>query len=506
MGKTRTRIKWLIAMAAMLLAFGGGGQVYAAESRLMQVSVDGRKMISYIKCGEAVESADAQIAQYPCENVEITTAGKVSIHTVILLDNSLSISGDNRIKIKDILKRYMQGMPENEAVSFAVFGEDIQFLAEKQNTADVILPLIDEVEFHDQDTYLTDYLFQAVEMVKSDTEYTRFIVISDGVDNNATGITKDELNSKLRENPRPVYTVGHRYKENSGELKNMFALSRITGGEEFLIEDFEDIQLLVDHLHDFSNIYSIKMDIPETVMDGGNRHFLLNIHTKQGDKEVTGEVSMPFALVEEEPEPEPLPEPEPEQIPEPEPEPIPEPEPEPIPEPEPEPKPEPEPAGIGMEKIAGLVLLAAAVTAFLFYKKKSGRDNGNGAKKSKSAAPEAVSEDTQEKEETVFLGGRYLLVLRDRTNPGKIFRYPLDGHVIVGRNIDIVQIAVDYNRTVSGQHCEFYMRNNRCFIRDMNSINHTYLEGRIVNGENEILSGSIVKLGEVEFSVEIMPI
>ena len=474
MGKTRTRIKWLIAMAAMLLAFGGGGQVYAAESRLMQVSVDGRKMISYIKCGEAVESADAQIAQYPCENVEITTAGKVSIHTVILLDNSLSISGDNRIKIKDILKRYMQGMPENEAVSFAVFGEDIQFLAEKQNTADVILPLIDEVEFHDQDTYLTDYLFQAVEMVKSDTEYTRFIVISDGVDNNATGITKDELNSKLRENPRPVYTVGHRYKENSGELKNMFALSRITGGEEFLIEDFEDIQMLVDHIHDFSNIYSIKMDIPETVMDGGNRHFLLNIHTKQGDKEVTGEVSMPFALVEEEPEP--------------------------------EPKPEPEPAGIGMEKIAGLVLLAAAVAAFLFYKKKSGRDNGNGAKKSKSAAPEAVSEDTQEKEETVFLGGRYLLVLRDRTNPGKIFRYPLDGHVIVGRNIDMVQIAVDYNRTVSGQHCEFYMRNNRCFIRDMNSINHTYLEGRIVNGENEILSGSIVKLGEVEFSVEIMPI
>lgn len=207
---------------------------------------------------------------------------------------------------------------------------------------------------------------------------------------------------------------------------------------------------------------------------------------------------MPFALVEEEPEPEPIPEPELE--------PIPEPEPEPIPEPEPEPKPEPEPAGIGMEKIAGLVLLAAAVTAFLFYKKKSGRDNGNGAKKSKSAAPEAVSEDTQEKEETVFLGGRYLLVLRDRTNPGKIFRYPLDGHVIVGRNIDIVQIAVDYNRTVSGQHCEFYMRNNRCFIRDMNSINHTYLEGRIVNGENEILSGSIVKLGEVEFSVEIMPI
>ncbi len=120
--------------------------------------------------------------------------------------------------------------------------------------------------------------------------------------------------------------------------------------------------------------------------------------------------------------------------------------------------------------------------------------------------PEAVSEEIQEKDETMFLGGRYLLVLRDRTNPGKIFRYPLDGHVVIGRNIDIVQIAVDYNRTVSGQHCEFYMKNNRCFIRDMNSINHTYLEGKMINGEHEILSGNTVRIGEVEFSVEIMPI
>ncbi len=503
MGKTRIRIRWLITAAIMFLAFGRSGTAYAAEGRLMQVSVDGGKMISYIECNEAVNSADAQIAQYPCENVEIMAAGDISMHTVILLDNSLSISEDNRIKIKDILKSYMQGLPENETVSLAVFGEEIQFLAEKQNAADAMVSLIDGIEFHDQDTYLTDYLFQAVEMTKSDTEYTRFIVISDGVDNNSIGITRDELNSKLKETTRPVYTIGHIYKDNSEELKNMFALSRITGGEEFLIEDFENIQLLIGSLHDFSNIYSIKMDIPETVMDGGNRHFLLNIHTGQGDREVTGEVSMPFALVEEE-EPEPEQEPEPESLPEPEPEPEPEPTPE--QEPEPLPEPEPEPSGVGMDKIAGLALLAAAVIVLFYYKKKKNGDGGNKAKKKKPAVPEAVSEEIQEKDETMFLGGRYLLVLRDRTNPGKIFRYPLDGHVVIGRNIDIVQIAVDYNRTVSGQHCEFYMKNNRCFIRDMNSINHTYLEGKMINGEHEILSGNTVRIGEVEFSVEIMPI
>lgn len=498
MEKTRIRMKWLIMAAIMFSVFGNVNFVYAAEGRLMQASVDGQKMISYLECGEAIHSADAQIARYPCENVEVAAAEDISIHTVFLLDNSLSISEENRIKIKDILSNYVQNLPENETISLAVFGENIQFLAEKQNGTDAILSLIDGIEFHDQDTYLTDYLFQAVEMVKYDTEYTRFVVISDGVDNKAIGITKDELSGKLREASRPVYTIGHIYKDNSEGLKNMFALSRITGGKEFLIEDFEDVQAIVDQIHDFSNLYSIKMDIPEAVMDGDNRRFLLNIHTQQGDMEVTGEVSMPFALVEEEPEPEPEPVPEPE------------PEPEPLPKPEPEPEPEPEPvtapSGIGIEKIAGLVLLLLAVSVLLFYQKKKKGNGEKKAKKKKAAALEAIPEDVQEKDETTFLGGRYLLVLRDRANPGRIFRYPLDGHVIVGRNIDMVQVAVDYSLTVSGQHCEFYIRNNRCFIRDMNSANHTYLEGRMVNGESEIISGSIVKIGEVEFSVEIMPI
>lgn len=82
----------------------------------------------------------------------------------------------------------------------------------------------------------------------------------------------------------------------------------------------------------------------------------------------------------------------------------------------------------------------------------------------------------------------------------------MDGHVIVGRNIDMVQIPVDYDQTVSGQHCEFYIKNNRFFIRDMNSVNHTYLENTLITSEREIISGSIVRLGAVEFSVEFMPI
>ena len=98
------------------------------------------------------------------------------------------------------------------------------------------------------------------------------------------------------------------------------------------------------------------------------------------------------------------------------------------------------------------------------------------------------------------------MILRDMSDPERIFRYPMDVRVVVGRNVDMVQIAIDYNLTISGRHCEFYIKNNRFFVRDLDSANHTYLEGKMVKGEMEIVSGNTVRLGEVEFGVEIMPI
>ncbi|GFI16443.1 hypothetical protein IMSAGC009_01608 [Lachnospiraceae bacterium] len=481
----------------MLFILGQAMQVCAVqECTLLQMLVDDKRIVSYIECGSKINSADAQVSQYPCENVEVIQPKNLTVHTVIMLDNSLSITESNRETIKEILRQYVQELPENEAVSFAVFGEDIEFLAEKSKDTEELVRLIDETGFQNQDTYLTDYLYEAVEKIENDTEYTRFIVISDGVDNKAIGITKEELLAKLEETPRPVYTIGHVYKDNSSELKNMFALSRATGGKELLIDDYEDIGLITKEIHDFSHIYSIQMDVPENVMDGESRHILMNIHTDGGDVEATGEVSMPFTLAPEEPEPSA----EPTAAPTPEPTPAPTT----APTPEAIPVPEPPRKGIGVEKTAGVVILVIAVIFLVLNQKK--KKSSNKSRGVKPPVPEPAPKSVSEEDETTILDGRYLLVLRDRANPERIFRYPMDGHVIVGRNIDMVQIPVDYDQTVSGQHCEFYIKNNRFFIRDMNSVNHTYLENTLITSEREIISGSIVRLGAVEFSVEFMPI
>ncbi len=504
MGKREVRKKRYAVIFAILFIFCGKGIVYAAATgSLLQMVIEDEKVALYVACDGGINSAEVQIAQYPCEQVSVILPEDIRIHTIILLDNSLSISEDNRGKIKDILRQYVQGMLKNEMVSLATFGENINFLARKSQNAEEITQCIDAIEFQDQDTYLTDYLFQTLEEIEKDAEYTRFIVISDGVDNKAIGITKEELLIKLKETSRQVNTIGHIYGDNASELKNMFALSRATNGDEFLIEDVEDVSTIVEKIHDCSNIFCVKANIPQNLMDGADRHVLLNIHTSEGDAEVTGEIAMPFTVIEQEPEVEAEPTPKPTLEPTPKPTPI----------------PELTPEIVSEEKhtdsrghiIVGAILLVTATCILIFYQKKRNHkikqsDKQEVLVRDKSVEQKVIAENIATQEETMILDGRYLLVLRDRAKPERIFRYPLDGHVVVGRNIDMVQIPIDYNLTVSGQHCEFYSRNNRFFIRDMNSVNHTYVEGKMIIGESEIVSGSIVKLGEVEFCVEIMPI
>ena len=63
---------------------------------------------------------------------------------------------------------------------------------------------------------------------------------------------------------------------------------------------------------------------------------------------------------------------------------------------------------------------------------------------------------------------------------------------------------VDYfinNNAVSRSHADIIIRGNRCFVNDLNSKNHTYINGKqiLVNYETEIRNGDCLKLGNEEF-------
>ncbi len=509
-------------MVAVIICFTAFPIVVRAEDgyQLQQITVHDAQVVAYIAGEERPEKIDYQIAMTPCDNAMFGTVNEMgeTVHTIILMDNSLSITEENREKALDFLRQYVQTGNANEEISLAVFGEDIQFLVRRSADAEELLFAIDSIEFNNQDTYLTDILYDLLDEIKEETAFTRFIVVSDGVDNKAIGITKEELTDKLKDNLHPVYAVGHVYKENQTELENMFALSRITHGNYFLLDDIEDTTDLISQLAISDNLYCIKVKVPEELCDGSTRNSLITAYVGDNEYEVTAQVTMSFSIKTEEPELEPVEEPEPEPVEKPKPEPVEEPvvteKPEPIVAEE---KPEKEEDDdLTMKLLAAVVVVTVGIVVYVLLNRKGTKDRQVGKKDKVKKKNEPVQSPTPvvqlpvqefvDADATVLLDGRYLLVMRDQKSSEKIFRYPMDSKVIVGRNVDKVNIAIDYSKTVSGQHCEFYVRNNRFFVRDLQSANHTYLNDVMICAETELTSGSVVRIGEVEFYVEFVPI
>jgi pSer/pThr/pTyr-binding forkhead associated (FHA) protein len=56
---------------------------------------------------------------------------------------------------------------------------------------------------------------------------------------------------------------------------------------------------------------------------------------------------------------------------------------------------------------------------------------------------------------------------------------------------------------ISKRHCAFLMQGNKASVRDFGSTNGTLVNNEVVEGEHEIVNGDIVKVGPIEFRVEL---
>ncbi|MCM1122678.1 MAG: FHA domain-containing protein [Eubacterium sp.] len=488
----------LCGMIGVTMAFAAS--VHAAgQTQIMQSAVDGSNLYLYIS--ELAEESEltGQIAQTKAEVTEVEKTS--TVHTIVLLDNSLSITEPNQAKAREILSAYVKQKEETEQVSIATFGEDIEYLAERETDADKLIEAMNSVVYANQDSFLSDILYDEIIRLGDTKEYTRFIVVADGVDNKAIGYTKEELQELLKKKNYPVYALGCIYKDNTTELENFFSIARMTKGSYFLLDDSEDTGAIVSALE--GKVSRVTLEIPDNCRDGGEKSILLSVGTGEEVTELKDSASMPFQIKEEEEEPEPVVEPEPE---------------EPVPE---EPEPVEEPAGIDPITVVAVIAIIIAIVMLIvqqIMKKNKGKEKpsqekvkrGKKEKKETMAAAMEIETPTvmvQEEERTMFLPQNdtgYIVVLKDKNEPDKIFRYPLRDRVVIGRkNEPGVNIVLNYESSVSGRHCEITNLGEHFYVEDLHSSNKTYLNGEIVSGRMEFRPGSSLKLGRLEMIVDI---
>ncbi len=482
----------LMVLAVTFVAYAAG------NAAVMEQYVTGDSVLLYVSHSGENLTAEARIGTETVKDVALNGADEVPVVTWLLVDNSISIRNDDREKTRQLLSDLVAGRTSNERFNLCTYHDDkLNILVQdSQNYAD-LKGKIDAIEYVDQETFLTDVLDELldIEEDREEPEYVRVVVISDGVDNNPGGLTRDELNQRLKEQRLPIYTLGCQNKGNDQILKEMYSLSRQTNGQSWSLSELSDTLDIVQAMGGVELPLCATVMIPEKLQDGASKGLQL---TFSDGTVVETEVSMPFGSVTE---------PEPALVEEP---------PAPAVEPKPEPQPIPEPESKSFFEgnftliVAALaiiaVLMIGLIVFFLIRRKKE-------KEKIQVVDPGLLDMGMDETDiaesasggDTVILvnNDRQLtLILTDRANPNRHFESPLRGKVTIGRSSSN-QIVLDYEKSVSGVHCEIFVDGNIFKIRDLNSKNGTYVDGIRVGSAAEISNGSTIKLGRLELMVEI---
>lgn len=489
----------------------GGSVAFANGSAVVLETYTGDSYVSvYVKEAEFdADEISVQIGTTEAAEVEAQPVSDldVSMKTLVMIDNSLSISKNDRGKIAEFLQNLISDRLGNEKICIATFSEEISLLTDYTDDYGTLKKAVDGITYQDQETYLTDVLYDLIsaEYVQSDENvYQRIIVVSDGVDNKSMGYAKDELYSLLKDVRIPIYTVGCQNGKNNEELENMFALSRMTSADYFLLSEIEDLLTITDTLNQDRNIVKLTIMPVEEMLDGSKKAVKV---TLSDGTILSTEIVMPQQLVTKQPEKTPETEVIVEKA-----------------EVE-EPEQRIEEAGSSgfnyiIIIIAGIlgviVVLAVIVIVCILNKKKGNKSDFEIIDDSLLQEQHEVDEEVTEmlgalsKEnndgKTVMIwnnSSTYQIVLTDTNSPAKSFQVPLEKSIIVGRKKESCDIVLDYDKSVSGRHCEISVKDGKFFVKDLQSSNGTWLNDSKILTESEIFSGNILKLGRLEMCFEV---
>lgn len=496
--------RYRIFFTALLLAALFSVSAQAAETgKLFSKASDQNSLYLYIPAPDEGAELSCRIGTNAGAELEIlpVRGSAVSAKTYFLIDNSLSVAEGYRPKIQEILTELAASRMENERYTIAAFSDQLNYLLEDSSDYAQIRQVLSSVAYQDQETYLTDVLYELLSGFQQEEtpSYRRIVIVSDGVDNKALGYTKEELYDLLEKLPCPIYTLGCSNKDNQEELKNMFALSRLTGGQSWLLDDVTDPMEVVNGVAVSGAASQVRIVPEEADCDGSTKGVSLTVTAADRTIVYQTEMQMPFAEpAETEPEETNLTETK---------------------------APETGEAEDGTSKVQGeipgmtvigLVLLGIfglGGAGIVWYRKRKRQS----AFKQEELQEKCVQEEPADGHETAFVSASELeeeahvthfawersVELEDMQEAGKCFKAGIqEGGVLVGYSRDC-QIRLNYDESVSGKHCRIFEENGTVQVCNLSHTNPTLLNHHVLKGNEELKDGDILTLGRLNMKVKL---
>lgn len=488
--------------------------VAADSMKVMETHTGESNIIVYVKgIGEDASGASVHIGTAPCASVESGSLSelKYPVKTLVMLDNSLSIPQQERETIAGILQNIISDRESYEEIAIATFDDELRYLSDYTSDYTTLKSAIDSISYEDLETHLTSVLYDLISreyIEKTESSYWRIVVITDGIDDQSIDSTQEELHTLMKEKAIPIYTVGMRTDKNNEKLAELFALSRLSNADSFVLDDVDNLLDINTALNADRSIVRFSITPDSELMDGSRKTVMISLPSGSS---VSVELTMPQQGI-----------PRPESVTT---------EPETYTQPETTTTIELETDTDNASSVPSLLLpivvacavalIAIAVTVLIMTAKNRKKDekpepdkteNGNDRNQHDvndnryTVIKEGTVVKSPVKEgDTLYIFGSNTpcnLVFTDMASPVRTFQYPLKKAAIIGAD-PTCEITISGDDYISGRHCRIETRNGKLYLQDLQSTNGTFVNDARITTETEIVAGDILQVGDTALKLTI---
>lgn len=249
----------------------------AADSSctLMQAYID-EKVLDIIARGDFdLQSADVKVANRQSKITDYSTVseGKIHIRTTILVDVSTSMPYATRTKVIEFIEAKIKELAGYEELRIVTFGDNINVIQDFSSDRYDLSNAAKGIEFTGQASAIYDAINSTIphsEASDGSPFFYRTIVITDGADYTAGGITKEELFMRLRTETYPIDVIGVSKDKLTTPDKDLAALSRISNGSYSELYSGSDVLECISNVS-ASDLFWIRAEVPVSLLDGSTR-------------------------------------------------------------------------------------------------------------------------------------------------------------------------------------------------------------------------------------------
>jgi VWFA-related protein len=280
---------WLLALAGVAAA----GEI--AEFRLSQAVVKPPRVMAYLEVldarGNPMPVAPDQLTAalgsegLTLESLEPFKSRNAGVAYILLVDISKSLTRREFGAMRQVLLNWVDMMTPQDQAMLVTFGTQVKQVVDFTGDKAMLKAALDQLHPTDNYTQLHLGLIKALEAGRRADPglplRRAILVLSDGREDYAGGVTRQEVMAQLAVDPVPIYAIGfytppqQAVKEEA--LKKLGEFARTSGGTYFRAEGGDFSQIYEKIRQRIENVYLAQLRCEQCLWNGAVRHLQLEL-------------------------------------------------------------------------------------------------------------------------------------------------------------------------------------------------------------------------------------